>query len=90
MENTLIDRKKKKINSYGQDATSEFATLGLSTPSFVTVPMLQNEERFFRAQPRMTTRKFTTAVLLRGSRTFYTRHWQFCKAKFISKTRNTT
>ena len=45
----------------------------------------KKRKKSFRAQQRITTRKFIAAVLLRGSRTFYTRHWQFFKAEFPSK-----
>ena len=92
LENTIIDckKKKKKLNFYVQSAASEFANpytrRQVHIPhSFATVPMLLSEKRFFRAQPRITTRKFTAAVLLRGGRTLHTRHWQICTAKFPIK-----
>ena len=57
-------KEKEKLNSYRQSAASEFVNPktfrpGRITLSFATLPMLQKEKCFFRAQRWITTRKFT-------------------------------
>ena len=53
------------------------AAQGVSPSSFVTVRMLQSEERFFKNLTKNNPKKITAAVLLQRSHAFYSRYWQF-------------
>ena len=74
----MIAKKKKQqktLNSFEQNAASESATPYMCRPgrtpsSFVTVPMLQSEERFFRDQPRITTKNLRQRCYYAGAALF--------------------
>ena len=76
LENTLIDHKKEK-NLIPTDKMLSLnlpplrrAAQGVSPLVSPLSPCSRVKNVFLRAQPRIITRKFISAVLLRGSHTF--------------------